>query len=108
MRILLDYDHTFDADVMLWEMFIQTAQGLGHDVYIVTMRPSEEPITTNSNCQIIYTESKAKIPYCRENLGLEFDIFIEDRPICLYVDRETIHGMNEPDESINNEGDHHI
>ena len=86
MNIALDYDGTFTTDPHFWLGFIYSARAAGHVVHIVTMRYESEPITAfTGNCLTWYTGRKAKKAWC-EKEGLEFDIWIDDRPEWLCAD----------------------
>ena len=81
-RIALDFDGTYTADPELWNRFIEMCRDK-HDVWIVTMRYSNEPIGINH--PVIYTSRKAKKVYCEEK-GIHFDIWIDDTPEWLFRD----------------------
>lgn len=90
MKFAIDYDKTFTADPVLFEIFINVGSGRGHVFDIVTMRfPHEEIVLTHTASKliryVIYTEQKAKIAYCKKK-GLEYDIWIDDAPIKLFED----------------------
>jgi hypothetical protein len=80
LKIALDYDGTYSADPRLWDLFIEHAQQLGHEVVIVTMRYPEEAIWHGMPCEIFYTSRQGKKRFM-ENMGYEFDIWIDDNPM---------------------------
>lgn len=93
-NLMCDYDGTYAAMPEAFKALFMLADSYGYDVYIVTMRSEEDPIDVDEETKklvkaIIYTDQHAKIDYCRD-LGLKFDIFIEDKPISLYVSYPTI------------------
>jgi hypothetical protein len=80
LLIALDYDNTYTADSVLFDIFVQLARSKGYKVHVVTMRHESEPI--NLNCavdKVHYTDRKAKKPYM-DAKGLSVDIWIDDRP----------------------------
>lgn len=84
MRIALDYDKTYTVDHEFWLDFILLAQKYKHVVYCVTMRHAETEAVLMP-CLVIYTERKAKKPYC-EAIGLPMDVWIDDSPQFLLFD----------------------
>jgi hypothetical protein len=97
MRVMCDYDGTYDQAPEVFSAFLASLEALGHEVYIVTGRSMENPIDLSDDFKIIYTDGAAKIPFCREFWGITFDIFIEDRPERLLMDSETCHLIGQPD-----------
>jgi len=81
LDIALDYDHTYTADPELWDKFIEQAQLFGHDVHIVTMRYPEEQVRHDVpvGCEVHYTSRQGKRRFM-QNIGREFDIWIDDLP----------------------------
>lgn len=100
MNILIDWDHTFTAIPDEMSAFVSLLQAAGHECYVVTARAPEDskddPIEPPDDVQVIYTSHKAKIPYCRDELGIEFDLFIEDNPMALFLDSQTRHDIVGP------------
>ena|ERR1700730_18562747 len=84
MKIALDYDKTYTSDPKFWSQFIELARNHGHDVTCVTMRSPENKIE-GLQIDVIYTSFKGKILYTK-NLGIDFDIWIDDNPIWLLND----------------------
>ena len=94
MKICIDYDGTFSTMPKVFSQFIDLAQALGHECWIVTMRAPTEPISdAPAGVEVIYTNRQAKIEYARRVHNLTFDIFIDDRPICLYMDHRTVESV---------------
>lgn len=91
MKIALDYDKTYTVDPMFWDKIIDLAKERGHTVSFVTMRyptqKEELKIAEHFNIPIpvVYTGRKAKVQYCLNN-GIEFDIWIDDKPYYLLND----------------------
>lgn len=90
MKIALDYDGTYTEDPELWDGFVMLAHQLGHEVHIVTMRYPEETIRhqipqTHDHTRleqwatIHYTSRQAKRRFM-QNIGLEFQVWIDDIP----------------------------
>lgn len=92
MKIMIDWDGTFTANPQLFSGFISLAEAHGADCFIVTARNPENPIDLpeeHSNIMVVYTSGQAKIDYCRNELDLSFDIFIEDKPARIFLSAET-------------------
>ena len=98
MTIALDYDGTYTLDPKMWDVFIVMASMFGHTIKIVTMRGDAE--TGRGECidivfaecssgidEIIYTNRKAKKPYCEEH-EIHIDIWIDDQPEFLLCDAQ--------------------
>jgi hypothetical protein len=88
--IALDYDGTANTNIPFWTMFAQTAKVQGYDVYIVTMRSSEEamdiePCLADAVKAVVCTNRKAKLEFCRE-AGITVDIWIDDFPAAVFLD----------------------
>lgn len=85
MRIALDFDNTFTLDPNLWYCFIDDVLDRGGSVTIVTVRhPYWDAHPLLDELQkvgivVIFTDGRAKKDFCAE-LGLEFDVWIDDRP----------------------------
>ncbi len=80
LLLALDYDDTYTADSVLFDIFVNLARAKGYEIHIVTMRHDSEPITLSCEVdQIHYTDRKAKKAYM-ESKGLLVDIWIDDRP----------------------------
>lgn len=92
MLIALDYDDTYTADPILWDLFIEQAKQRGHEVFCVTMRYADkESQEVEENLgdkvdRIIYTNRKAKKVVFRMQCGRNPDIWIEDTPEWLFED----------------------
>lgn len=103
MIIALDYDKTYTADPVMWDMFIKLAKVQGHEVWIVTMRAEHELEDVLRNCfskvnGILATNYKAKRSAFKNLRGVEPDIWIDDCP--QYVDRD-FGGLSWPEEQKN-------
>lgn len=80
MNIALDYDGTYTADPALWDSFIAAARARMHQVHLVTMRSSCEPVRLGAEVdRIHYTDRKAKRPFMQER-GIAVQIWIDDMP----------------------------
>lgn len=77
MRIALDYDGTYTRDPQLWDQFIGSCAGAGHELVCVTMRYPEEAISPP--CEVVYTSREAKLPFMVA-LGRKPDVWIDDNP----------------------------
>lgn len=101
-NILIDYDGTFAHIPEAFTQFIMSAESLGWTCYVVSQRLPIEPIKLPEELegvQIIYTSHAAKVDYCREVLGLEFGIYIDDKPISLFCSSETCTMINRNNKS---------
>jgi len=83
MNIALDYDGTFDLDLIFWYTFIQIAATRGHNVCIVSAR---EPVQMHDiqdavppNTKIYATGLIPKRAYM-ERQGIAIDVWIDDWP----------------------------
>src|SRR5690606_709795 len=89
IRIAIDYDGTLTRFPVV---LVNLMEGMRHhhagvEIYIVTMRYENEPITALFDSlvdRVIYTGRKAKLLYCRDVLGITFDLWVDDRPDFLY------------------------
>lgn len=80
MIISLDYDGTYTEDPALWDMFVLHARRNGHQVFLITMRYPDEPVTLTANVnRVVYTSREAKLPYTARN-NIQVDVWIDDRP----------------------------
>lgn len=84
MLIALDYDGTYTKDPELWDLFLQAATALGHQVIIATMRFESEggeitPLLDKGVSSIVFTDRKAKLP-ALDARGIRPDIWIDDMP----------------------------
>lgn len=97
MLLIIDYDETYTADPVFWDMVITGAIGHGHNVVCCTMRfPDQasfnDDVITHMGAhgvQIIYAaphkdkwEAIREAGYIPENA-----IWIDDRPMFIYMDR---------------------
>ena len=97
MLIVLDYDETYTAAPVLWDIFITHAKEHGHDIVCCTMRLetdtayNDDVITDMGihDIKIVYAaaerdkwEAMQKAGYHPENA-----IWIDDRPMFVYMDR---------------------
>lgn len=89
MNIALDYDNTYTADPVLWNMFLNNCILRGHKVYIITMRyENEVPQSIKDEhkiVRVIATGRKAKEKFVN-NLNIKIDIWIDDAPYFIYYD----------------------
>ena len=78
--IALDYDGTYTEDPDLWNDFIASALGRGHEVVFVTGRFGIEKIrNVPFGIPIHYTGLRCKANYMEE-AGIDVDIIIDDNP----------------------------
>ncbi len=89
MLIALDHDGTYTLDPVVWNAVIKAFQDRGHSVHIVTLRHAEldrlriEKELTNLGVRVVYCDGRPKKEVAHE-LGLEYDIWIEDDPQCIH------------------------
>ena len=76
--IAVDYDNTYSADPELFELFIRTAMERKHIVFIVTARPTTNPVPVDV-CEVVYTDGALKAPFMKERF-MDVDIWIDDWP----------------------------
>lgn len=80
MKIGIDYDDTYTMDPSLFDAFIKLARARLHEVYIVTMRHSNEPVTLGAQVNgVFYTGRCARKPFM-EARGIEINVWIDDHP----------------------------
>lgn len=84
MLIALDYDDTYTVDPDLWLAFVELAKMRGHIVYVVTMRYQSETSSMDGRLLgavqgVIPTGRQLKREFT-ENMGLYFDVWIDDMP----------------------------
>lgn len=96
MLIALDYDDTYTKAPGLWRQFIDNALSAGNKVVCVTMRPdvAMTPVYLSLGHvigveNIFNTNGKAKASYV-EKLGLKVDVWIDDFPAAILLDKEDI------------------
>lgn len=89
MKIALDYDNTYTKDKIFWDIFVESAFRLGHEVRIVTAR---SPILDRIDHKVhpllidnvIYCDGVAKRFVCHffadNHQGWDPDIWIDDKP----------------------------
>ena len=91
MKIALDFDNTLTADPKLWAVFLNAARMLGHEVWLVTARRDTEENHQvidewldqwGHSLPVVFTNLASKLDVTR-NLGLRFDIWIDDDPASL-------------------------
>jgi hypothetical protein len=101
MRIALDYDKTYTANVPYWRDFILLSQKYGEEVRIVTMRSEELDYETEFdflkkyyNVETIFCDGLSKKGVCQA-LGYDVDIWIDDNP------KGILHGTSFSTEELN-------
>ena len=81
--ICLDYDGSYNVFPELFDMIIKEFAKKGHKVILATMRyPQEEDSglkELSGKIKIYYTGRRAKLTYLK-NIGIEPDLWIDDRP----------------------------
>ena len=81
--ICLDYDGSYNVFPELFDMIIKQCLKQGYKVILATMRyPQEEDSglrELSKKIKIYYTGRKAKFIYLK-NIGIEPDLWIDDRP----------------------------
>lgn len=83
-KIALDYDQTYTADPILWDLFIENANEGDHEVMIVTYRDKDMPIDHKLHIPVFYTGFVAKRVYMKEQ-GIDIDIWIDDWPESILI-----------------------
>lgn len=83
MLIALDYDKTYTADSVFWNMFIALAEKYHHKVICITMRHNSKEEKINWNIETHYTGRMAKKKWAEEN-RIFVDIWIDDKPAWLF------------------------
>lgn len=83
MKIMIDYDGTYTADVEMWRKIVYF-MACKHEVYLVTSRDTDTPIEDEGwwnerNIPIIYCAYRAKKDVCLEQ-GVDIDIWIDNDP----------------------------
>jgi hypothetical protein len=83
LKIALDFDQTYTADMPMWDQFIDLARARNHDVRIVTFRDSTMRDhyldKLSQRIPVIYTEAQQKRRFCAD-MGWFVDIWIDDSP----------------------------
>jgi len=88
MLIALDFDGTYTADPVVWDLIIKSLQERGHAVHIVTLRDQnldrlkDHDRFWNMGVRVVYCDGRSKLDVAKE-MGLEYDIWIEDDPRCV-------------------------
>lgn len=88
MLVALDHDGTWTLDPVVWRAVIKAFQARGHAVHMVTLRSATldrlriERELINLGVRIVYTDGRPKREVAKE-LGLDYDIWIEDDPECV-------------------------
>ena len=95
--IALDYHNTYSADPKFWDTFIYMCWMRKFEVYCITHHTGEkqnEKLMDSigkilDSDHIIFTMGKAKMDYVKK-LGIEIDIWIDNNPIHITQDPDTI------------------
>jgi len=95
--IALDYHNTYSADPKFWDTFIYMCWMRKFEVYCITHHTGEkqnEKLMDSigkilDSDHIIFTMGKAKMDYVK-SLGIEIDIWIDNNPIHITQDPDTI------------------
>lgn len=91
LKFGLDYDETYTADRLLWDIFIAAAQAGGHSVYLVTFRDDRFDWTPDMDylqskgVPVLCTRGVAKDFYCLHFGPGKIDIWIDDKPERVYT-----------------------
>jgi len=80
MNIGLDYDETYAADPLLWDMFIALVAQRGHGIFIVTARHEHEPVIHEFDIPVYYTGRQAKHHYMMQAHKILIHVWIDDLP----------------------------
>ena len=95
--IALDYHNTYSADPKFWDTFIYMCWMRKFEVYCITHHTGEkqnEKLMDSigkilESDHIIFTMGKAKEDYCK-SIGLDIDIWIDNNPIHIIQDPDTV------------------
>jgi hypothetical protein len=95
--IALDYHNTYSADPKFWDTFIYMCWMRKFEVYCITHHTGEkqnEKLMDSigkilDSDHIIFTMGKAKENYCK-SIGLDIDIWIDNNPIHIIQDPDTV------------------
>ena len=84
MRIALDFDGTYTADIPMWNEILAVMSAHGHEVVCVTSRRDifvnhEAVEASGINIPIVYCNYNAKAEVMRK-LGQPVDVWIDDHP----------------------------
>lgn len=85
MRIALDFDGTFTADVRFWSNFVLAARQNDDDVYIVTFRSPDQSheildwLGQGYASGVYYTSGEKKRKFMNDR-NIDIDIWIDDQP----------------------------
>lgn len=100
MNIAIDLDQTYTADPDMWDSVIECMRSAGHDVFMVTCRPSwdiagmEQAKEIFSDEEIFFTDNRAKIEYM-ETIPFHIDIWIDDTPATVTGGGKVMYRKNE-------------
>jgi hypothetical protein len=89
--LALDFDDTYTANPELWDSFIILSQMCNTEVVIATYRHEVEDADPaldrikRLGTRCYFTDGKAKKPFL-EALGVNVNIWIDDRPQTVYMD----------------------
>lgn len=91
MKIAIDYDGTYTLNPELFQDFIISMWGYGYEPFIVTMRDEDRDVIkdqwlteNHDGIKIIYCNGYPKKTVC-DQLGLKFDIWIDDTPESIHL-----------------------
>ena len=95
--IALDYHNTYSADPKFWDTFIYMCWMRKFEVYCITHHTGEKQNEKLMDSigkildkdHIIFTMGKAKMDFVKK-LGIEIDIWIDNNPIHIIQDPDTI------------------
>jgi hypothetical protein len=84
MKIMVDYDGTYTADVTMWREVILEMIDFFHEIYIVTSRDPADLVQDHvwfeeQGIPVIYCNYHAKRQVC-EQQGIAIDIWIDNQP----------------------------
>jgi hypothetical protein len=84
--VSIDYDETYSLDPAAWEAVCTLLLKARHDVYLVTGRLEEHPISHSPNVlRVFYTNHKQKRVFM-ETQGIDVDVWIDDKPESIIFD----------------------
>lgn len=79
LGVCIDHDDTYTTDPETWNKIISLLQAAGADVFCISLRFPNVPITSGIPCKIYYACGQHKWEFAEQN-GIKVDIWIDDWP----------------------------
>lgn len=77
--ICIDHDDTYTTDPATWDKIIGLLRDAGHEVFCISLRFPNVPITSGIPCTVYYSCGQHKWDFAAER-GMKVDIWIDDWP----------------------------